>query len=473
MVSLFSWLKRDENEDYEKVLAKLDDDVSRAEVRLSEVKIRERRAHTLWLTYTGAAYVLWLFFVYAYWTPTSSDPLDIWIIKVGSIALTPIVIVGTRRLITMWYVNKRKTEEAQLENLRAKQKLKIEELKKKTAYYVTKGLIERYETPSRPGLGDKSGTARSNSRIGLPGTELRQRPQANTPTLAINDTPIQSTRNGAPFTPGPNTPVPGRVMPPSSLSIQTADQGFAQSHLTSTTTTAATRNWYDRVMDAIIGDIADGDANKFALICAQCFTHNGLLPPEEYATAKYRCKHCGFLNDKSQDRGRSSSNSLRAYAAERSHSLGYEKMIPHRSSMPNLARSQSMAGTTMDRSATPSESSPNLAPSRPSMDGSGDERDYFISAPALNAEHEMSSRSGSPMIAYSEGNGEGGWEEGGSLDGAGWMAVPSPMEEGGSQSEKEGLERYGLLSDLEPFRVLLDEVPKEPESESKLPPNEQ
>ncbi|KAI8811413.1 hypothetical protein BJ742DRAFT_797634 [Cladochytrium replicatum] len=470
MVSLFSWLKRDENEDYEKVLGKLDDDVSRAELRLSEVKIRERRAQTLWLTYTGAVYVFWLIFVYAYWTPSLRDPLDVWIIKIGSIALSPMIIFGTRRLITTWYVNKRKTEEAQLENLRAKQKLKIEELKKKTAYYVTKGLIERYETPSRPGLGDKNGTPRSSSRIGLPGTELRQRPQANTPTLAINDTPIQPAQNGANFTPGPNTPVPGRVMPPSSLSIQTADHGIGQSHMTPTTTTA-TRNWYDRVMDAIIGDIADGDANKFALICAQCFTHNGLLPPEEYATAKYRCKNCGFLNDKSQERGRSSSNSLRAYAAERSHSLGYEKMIPHRSSMPNLARSQSMAGTTMDRSATPSESSPDLAPSRPSMDGSGDERDYLISAPALNAEQEMgSSRSRSPMVAYSDG--EVVWDEGASVDGAGWMAVPSPMEEGSSQSEKEVLVGYVPLSDLEPFRVPSDEAPKDLESESAPPPNE-
>ena len=36
-----------------------------------------------------------------------------------------------------------------LAELRGKQLLKVEELKKKTSYYLTKGLIERYETPPK------------------------------------------------------------------------------------------------------------------------------------------------------------------------------------------------------------------------------------------------------------------------------------------------------------------------------------
>jgi hypothetical protein len=34
-------------------------------------------------------------------------------------------------------------------SLRAQQKLKVEELKKKTAYYTTKSLLERYDESSR------------------------------------------------------------------------------------------------------------------------------------------------------------------------------------------------------------------------------------------------------------------------------------------------------------------------------------
>jgi hypothetical protein len=34
-----------------------------------------------------------------------------------------------------------------LENLKAKQKQKVEELKNKTAYYTTKTLLDRYDSP--------------------------------------------------------------------------------------------------------------------------------------------------------------------------------------------------------------------------------------------------------------------------------------------------------------------------------------
>ena len=41
--------------------------------------------------------------------------------------------------------------------------------------------------------------------------------------------------------------------------------------------------WYEKVVDAIIGD-EEGPHQKYALICQQCFEHNGLVPPHEYET---------------------------------------------------------------------------------------------------------------------------------------------------------------------------------------------
>lgn len=75
------------------------------------------------------------------------------------------------------------------------------------------------------------------------------------------------------------------------------------------------RTWIDRVLDAIVGE-NDGPQSKFALICASCFTHNGLVLPSEYASAsmsffswpfltislnckkEFKCLKCGFLNGK-------------------------------------------------------------------------------------------------------------------------------------------------------------------------------
>ncbi|KAJ1565777.1 hypothetical protein HK405_011630 [Cladochytrium tenue] len=49
--------------------------------------------------------------------------------------------------------------------------------------------------------------------------------------------------------------------------------------------------------EAIIGDV-EGPHQKFALICENCFAHNGLVMPEEYAFIKFRCMRCGYLNSK-------------------------------------------------------------------------------------------------------------------------------------------------------------------------------
>lgn len=39
------------------------------------------------------------------------------------------------------------------------------------------------------------------------------------------------------------------------------------------------KHWYDRIVDVIVGD--EGPETKYALICAQCFAHNGLALPHE------------------------------------------------------------------------------------------------------------------------------------------------------------------------------------------------
>ena len=59
-------------------------------------------------------------------------------------------------MILVWYQSKKSKCLMHLEKLKSKQRQTIEELKKKTAYYTTKGLIERYDTPIRNGLKSSS-----------------------------------------------------------------------------------------------------------------------------------------------------------------------------------------------------------------------------------------------------------------------------------------------------------------------------
>jgi ribosomal protein S27AE len=50
------------------------------------------------------------------------------------------------------------------------------------------------------------------------------------------------------------------------------------------------------MMDSLIGDEPSG--SKYALICSNCATHNGLVMAHEYSTTRFICFRCGTLNDK-------------------------------------------------------------------------------------------------------------------------------------------------------------------------------
>ncbi|KAI6176664.1 Endoplasmic reticulum junction formation protein lunapark [Aphelenchoides bicaudatus] len=49
----------------------------------------------------------------------------------------------------------------------------------------------------------------------------------------------------------------------------------------------------DKIIDYIIGD---GPSNRFALICNQCRTHNGMALKEEFSGISFICFNCGLFN---------------------------------------------------------------------------------------------------------------------------------------------------------------------------------
>ncbi|ODM92028.1 Protein lunapark-B [Orchesella cincta] len=57
--------------------------------------------------------------------------------------------------------------------------------------------------------------------------------------------------------------------------------------------------WIDKMVDYVVGD---GPANRFALICRYCATHNGLATPEDFPYIGYRCVYCRQFNPPRQQR---------------------------------------------------------------------------------------------------------------------------------------------------------------------------
>uniref|UniRef100_A0A3B5MGK1 Endoplasmic reticulum junction formation protein lunapark n=1 Tax=Xiphophorus couchianus TaxID=32473 RepID=A0A3B5MGK1_9TELE len=53
------------------------------------------------------------------------------------------------------------------------------------------------------------------------------------------------------------------------------------------------RGTVDRVIEYLVGD---GPEKRYALICQQCFSHNGMALKEEFEYLAFRCAYCYFLN---------------------------------------------------------------------------------------------------------------------------------------------------------------------------------
>uniref|UniRef100_A0A0B6ZQE6 Endoplasmic reticulum junction formation protein lunapark n=1 Tax=Arion vulgaris TaxID=1028688 RepID=A0A0B6ZQE6_9EUPU len=59
------------------------------------------------------------------------------------------------------------------------------------------------------------------------------------------------------------------------------------------------RGTMDRLMDYLVGD---GPENRYALVCQQCHSHNGMALKEEFEYLSFRCCYCYILNPAKKQR---------------------------------------------------------------------------------------------------------------------------------------------------------------------------
>ncbi|KAJ3367785.1 hypothetical protein HDU91_001107 [Kappamyces sp. JEL0680] len=244
MSSLFSWLRtKKEDADYESILEKLDAEIRETELDIASIAISERRVAHVWLFYSIAVYMVLLAAQFLY-TKSGASINEDWNFS---------LLKG----FGLWFARQRLLKVELHSELRAKQQLKVEELKKKTSYYMTKGLIERYETP--PKDRKNSGASQAKRAAASSGAALPSAGQDATPLRrATYQSPRLQQTTAERANPNPSPAVPA--------------------------STVAERTWIDRVLDAVVGE-AEGPQSKYALICEKCFVHNGLVLPHEYLNA--------------------------------------------------------------------------------------------------------------------------------------------------------------------------------------------
>jgi hypothetical protein len=215
-----------------------------------------------------------------------------------------------RTSLSAYYDYRISNTDAYLKRLTKERDATIDRLKEATKYNSTQQLLEKYGTPpkakgpgpspSRQKSQDPQKPAQSQGpRTGMPPppTANIQHPESKQPSI-----PQRPASASSPQGPSPQRALP----PPNAPSAEFAPNAFTPAELTkqytaSTATTFTQTHWYDRILDALLGEDETQPKNRLALICSECRLVNGQAPPGTRSlddVGRWRCGGCSAWNGK-------------------------------------------------------------------------------------------------------------------------------------------------------------------------------
>ncbi|GAA6219373.1 endoplasmic reticulum junction formation protein lunapark-B isoform X5 [Lates japonicus] len=322
---------------------------------LEEFRAKNQRLQKLWvgrlLFYSSVLYLLTSVVVYWLYLPEQ------WLHRLAMALpffIYPVLVWFIRKLLIFLFSKRTERNNDKLEDLKAAKKKILEEVMETETYKNAKLILERFD-PEAKRKAELESTPVRPQMTPRPGQEIRQRGVAMRPMpmgtpVAMAMTPPPGARppsgpGGTPVAPGgppdrsalsasvlqgaiprtPCSPIPGVGMhppgPPLARPILPKDRGAV-----------------DRVIEYLVGD---GPQNRYALICQQCFSHNGMALKEEFEYLAFRCAYCYFLNPARKTRPQ----------APRLPEFSYERRLRAESRSPGPTP---RSGTDTEESAPPS-----------------------------------------------------------------------------------------------------------------------
>ncbi|XP_027131919.1 endoplasmic reticulum junction formation protein lunapark-B isoform X3 [Larimichthys crocea] len=344
-------------------LEKIDKEIK----ELEEFRAKNQRLQKLWvgrlLLYSSVLYLLTSLIVYCLYLPEQ------WLHRIAMALpffVYPVLVWFIRKLLVFLFSKRTERNNDKLEDLKASKKKILEEVMETETYKNAKLILERFD-PEAKKKAELESTPVRPQMTPRPGQEIRQRgvpmkpmpmgtpaamamtPVGARPPLGPGGTPVEPVSLSAPGGPPersalsasvlhgpvprtPCSPIPGVGMhppgPPLERPILPKDRGVM-----------------DRVIEYLVGD---GPQNRYALICQQCFSHNGMALKEEFEYLAFRCAYCYFMNPARKTRPQ----------APRLPEFSYERRLRAESRSPGPTP---RSGADREESAPPSGDEKDLA----------------------------------------------------------------------------------------------------------------
>ena len=212
-----------------------------------------------------------------------------------------------RYALTSYFDYRISNTDAYISKLNKERDTTINRLKEATKYNSTQQLLEKYgaspkqDTPkpspnSKKAQGPQKPPQPQGPRTGIapPPTANIQRPQnqSQNPSTPQRIPPAPVPPHGPPQPPSPVAEFAPNAFGPVDSTKQYSSApatSFTQSH------------WYDRILDALLGEDETQPKNRLALICSECRLVNGQAPPGARTVediGKWRCGGCKAWNGK-------------------------------------------------------------------------------------------------------------------------------------------------------------------------------
>lgn len=218
-----------------------------------------------------------------------------------------------RYALTSYFDYRISNTELYLKKLNKEREATIDQLKEATKYNSTQQLLEKYgaspkQNEPTPGPGRKKSQGQQKpAQPQGPRTGFAPPPTANIQRPPQPPVQPSTPQRPIPVAASPQGPSPAQSLPPAeSPGAEFAPNAFSTTELTkqyssASPSTLTQTHWYDRILDALLGEDETQAKNRMALICSECRLVNGQAPPGTRSledVGRWRCGGCRAWNGK-------------------------------------------------------------------------------------------------------------------------------------------------------------------------------